>query len=207
VIPNTDWETYTKLLKAFAERPRVKLTYDRGDLEIMAPSLEHDDDGDVLGDFVKILAEAFGLPLHRGGSVTLRRRRMKKGLEPDRCFWIASAPRMAGVRKLDLRIHPPPDLAIEVDVSRSSLDRVGIYTALRVSELWRLDGDELRFFTLDPNGHYEEISTSRSFPRVTPADLLSFLLRARVVGDQTPVIVDFREWAKRAASSQSPPAP
>lgn len=207
VIPNTNWWTYTKLLKVFAERPRVKLTYDRGDLEIMSPSLQHDDDGDVLGYFVVILAEEFGLPLHRGGSVTLKRRRLKKGLEPDRCYWIAGAPRIAGVRRLDLRVHPPPDLAIEVDVSRSSMDRVSIYAALGVPELWRLDGDELRFYALGANGRYAEVSGSVSFRGITPADLVPFLQRARTAGDQTPVIQDFRAWVQQRAAGQSPPPP
>src|SRR5436305_1956903 len=112
-----DWEMYTQLLRTFAERPRVRLTYDDGELEIMSPSLEHDDDGDFLGYMVRVLTEELGLPVHGGGSVTLRRKIKKKGLEPDRCFWIANAHRITGVRRLDLRRHPPPDLAIEVDVS------------------------------------------------------------------------------------------
>src|SRR5687768_7842702 len=123
-LSGVDWRTYTRLLHAFAERPRIRLTYDRGELEIMSPSLQHDDDSCFLARLVVILTEEFSLPFHGGGSTTLRRQLKRRGLEPDECFWIANAPRMAGVRRLNLRGHPPPDLAIEIDVTRSSLNRM-----------------------------------------------------------------------------------
>ena len=96
-----DWQTYSRLLRAFAERPGVRLTYDRGELEIMSPSLEHDDDGCFLGRLVYVLTEELGRPIRAGGSTTLRRRLRRRGLEPDECFWIANAHRMAGRRRLD----------------------------------------------------------------------------------------------------------
>jgi Uma2 family endonuclease len=207
VIRNVDWKQYLQMLKALGEHPRVRLTYDRGSLEIMSPSLKHDGDGDILGDFVKALAREFRLPIHRGGSVTLKRRRMKKGLEPDRCLWLRNAPRIAGVRDLDLRIHPPPDLAIEVDVTNSSLDRMGIYAAIKVPEVWRLDGDVLTFHALGADGNYAGTSSSLSFPGVTPADLFPFLQRARVEGDQTQVFEDFLAWARKRAAARSAPPP
>src|ERR1700674_3812031 len=132
------WPTYSRLLRIFAERPGMRLTYDRGELEIMSPLLQHDDGSWFLGDMVFILTEELGLPLKRGGSTTMRRRKRKKGIEADTCYWIANAHRMAGRLRLDLRTDPPPDLAIEVDVTRSSLDRMDIYAALKVPEVWRL---------------------------------------------------------------------
>jgi Uma2 family endonuclease len=202
------WRTYTQLLGAFAERPGMRLTYDRGELEIMSPLLEHDDDGDFLGDLVFLLTLELGLPLKRGGSTTLRRRRVKRGLESDRCFWIANAPRMAGRRRLDLRTDPPPDLAIEVDVTRSSLDRMSIYAKLGVPEVWRLDGDKLTFHVLGEDGKYTEVAVSRSFPLVTPADLLGFLQQARQAGDENPVVQQFLAWVRhRRSASPADPAP
>src|SRR5437660_2088703 len=123
---------YSRLLRAFAERPGIRLTYDHGELEIMSPLLEHDDDGRFLGDLVFVLTEELGLPLKRGGSTTLRRRARRRGVEPDECFWIANAHRMAGRRRLNLRTDPPPDLALEDDVSHSTLNRLAIYAALGV---------------------------------------------------------------------------
>jgi Uma2 family endonuclease len=199
-VPNTDWQTYTRLLRAFAERPGVRLAYDRGVLEIMSPLLEHDEPSDFLGTLVSALTEELGLPLKRGGSTTLRRRRKQRGIEPDRCYWIAHEPEMRAVRHLDLRIHPPPDLAVEVDVTNSSLDRMGIYAALGVPEIWRLDGPSLTFHRLGPNRRYSAAAHSLSFPQVTPADLTRFLsLLGRE--EENAIVRQFRAWVR-----QLPPA-
>jgi Uma2 family endonuclease len=196
-LSGVDWTTYSRLLRAFAESPGVRLAYDRGELEIMSPSLEHDDDGRVLGVLVFVLTEELGLPLKFGGSTTLRRRLRKRGIEADECFWIANPHRMAGRRQLDLRTDPPPDLAIEIDVSRSSLDRLGIYAALRVPEVWRLEGDLLTFHVLGPDGTYLRADASRIFPFLRPVDLLSFLQQARQAGDEHAAIRSFREWVRQ----------
>lgn len=172
----------------------------------MSPTMEHDDDGSVLGRMVCILTEELGLPLKHGGSVTMRRRLKQRGIEADECFWIANAHRMAGKRRLNLRVDPPPDLAIEVDVSHSSLNRLAIYAALKVPEVWRLDGDTLLFYIMNPGPTYLVSPTSLSFPLVTPADLLGFLQQTRQAGDQNPILRQFREWVRqRQASAGSPP--
>src|SRR5205807_6349714 len=116
----------------------------------------------------------------------------------------ANAHRMAGIRDLDLRRDPPPDLAIEVDVSYSTLNRLSIYAALKVPEVWRLDEDDLSFHVLESRATYRISPTSESFPLVTPADLLGFLQKARAAGDQNPVLREFRAWVRqRKVSSQT----
>jgi len=195
-LSNIDWKTYTRLLYIFAEKPGVRLAFDNGELEIMSPLLKHDKDGSFLAVLVGVLTEEMGLPISRGGSTTLRRRRSERGIEPDECYWIANAHRMKGKRVLDLRRDPPPDLAIEVDVTHSSLDRMAIYAALGVQELWRLEGDELTFHVL-VDGEYCASEFSRSFPLIAPADLLGYLQRARRSSNENPVIRAFRKWLKR----------
>src|SRR4051812_48635155 len=97
---------------------------------------------------VDALSEELGIPVVAGGTVTMTRRRKQRGLEPDNCYWIANAAAVASLRRIDLRRDPPPDLVIEVDVTSSSLDRMGIYAALGIAEVWRLDGDVLTFNVL-----------------------------------------------------------
>jgi Uma2 family endonuclease len=206
-LSGIDWRTYTRLLRIFAERPGIRLTYDRGELEIMSPRLEHDDDVWFLGLLVIVLTEELGLPLKLGGSTTLRRQLRRRGIEADACFWIANAHRMAGRRRLDLRIDPPPDLALEVDVTHSSLDRLAIYAALRVPEVWRLEGDTLTFYILQPDGSYRTSATSQSFPQLTPADLLGYLQQARQAADENVVVRQFREWLRRGGAGGPPPGP
>jgi Uma2 family endonuclease len=192
-------------LRAFAEQPGIRIVYDRGELEIMTPLLEHDSEGWFLGRLVLVLTEELGLPLKGGGSTTLRRRLRRRGIEADECFWIANAPRMAGRRRLDLRRDPPPDLAIEVDVSHSSLDRLTIYAALGVPEVWRLQGDSLTFHALGADGNYQAAPASRSFPMVSPADLLRVLQQARQAKDENPVVRQFRNWIRAKIATLGTP--
>ena len=120
----------------------------------------------------------------------------------------ASKPRRRRRRRLNLCTDPPPDLALEVDVTHSSLDRLGIYAALGVPEVWRLDGDTLTFHVLGAKGAYTSAAASRSFPLVAPADLLGFLQQARQAGDENAVIRQFRDWIRqRRAAAGTLPAP
>jgi Uma2 family endonuclease len=210
VIPFVDWDTYEALLKVFDERPRLRLTYDRGDLEIMVPSREHETDSEFLVRLIYIMTELFKLPVQSGGSTTLKRKRMKKGLEPDKGFWIANAAKVVGVKRLNLKIHPPPDLAIEVDVTRSSLNRFGIYRTLGVGEVWHLDGDTLEFHVLGTDGKYTQVATSPTFAGITPADLMNFVKQARGVVDQNVPAAAFRVWLQQriaSATASPPPSP
>jgi Uma2 family endonuclease len=206
LLSGVTWQEYSRLLRAFGERPGIRLTYDRGELEIMSPTLEHVDDGRILGLFVYVLTAELGLPLKHGGSTTLRRRLRQRGIEADECFWVANAPRMAGRRRLDLRTDPPPDLAIEIDVTHSSMDRLSIYAALGVPEVWRVDGDTLTFYVLGPGRAYRTAATSASFPLVAPADLLGFLQLARQSGDENPVVQQFRDWIRQRHASGGTPS-
>lgn len=196
LLENVDWRTYSQLLHALGERPRLRLTYDGGTLEVlMSPLLEHDWDADFVGRFVVVLTEELALPIKSGGSVTLRRRRQQRGLEPDRCYWITSEPRVRGRRTLDLRVDPPPDLAIEVDVTHSSLDRLGIYASLGIPEVWQLDGPALVFHLLGPGGTYAAGAKSLAFPGLAPGNLLPFLNRRAQLDDNT-VMRQFRTWVQ-----------
>lgn len=197
LLEDVDWRTYTRLLRVFGDRPTVRLTYDRGRLEIMAPMLLHSRGDDFLGQLVRVLTEELDLPIMGGGNVTIRRRAKQRGLEPNRCFWIANAPRMVGIDRLDLRRDPPPDLALELDVTSSSLNRMRIYAKLGVPEVWRIKGDSLTFHVLGKKGTYVNARRSRSFPLVRPSDLLPFFLEGRKGGDQNPILRRFRDWVRQ----------
>ncbi|MHB1421647.1 MAG: Uma2 family endonuclease [Gemmataceae bacterium] len=208
LLDNVDWRTYTRFLRLFAERPGYRLTYDRGRLEIMSPLPEHEGDAEFLGRLAVTLTEELGLTIKSGGSTTLRRRRRRRGLEPDQCYWIANEPALHGKRTLDLRIDPPPDLAIEVDVTSSSLNRMSIYAAVGVPEVWRLDNRTLTFDALDANRNYLVVSHSLSFTQVTAADLMGFLALC-AAQDENSVIRQFRLWVRQQllGGGQSLPTP
>jgi Uma2 family endonuclease len=202
VLHGVSWREYTRLLHAFAERPGFRLTYDRGLLEMMSPLHEHESDADLLGRFVVVLTEELGLPIKAGRSTTLRRRRLRRGLEPDHSWWIAREAQVRGKRRIDLRVDPPPDLAIEVDVTHRASDRMSIYARLRVPEVWRLDAHGLTFHVLQTGGHYAEQTHGLAFPAFTPADLTGFLgLRSQ--HDENEVVRQFRAFVRQRLGPQA----
>ncbi len=170
----------------------------------MSPLLFHENEGHILGQFVITLTQELGCEITPGGSVTIRRRGRRRGLEPDECFWIANAGRMAGHRRLDLRVDPPPDLAIEIDATRSSLNRLSIYANLGVPEVWHLQGNALTFLVL-MGGTYAPASHSVSFPFLTPADLVPFLEQWRQGGGFNAVIAAFRTWMQQRQAPKAGP--
>jgi Uma2 family endonuclease len=196
VLHGIDWQTYGRLLRALERRPGVRLTYDRGVLEIMTLSHEHESDSYLLARLIDAVTEELNLPVKGGRSTTFRRRRRRRGLEPDASWWIASEPLVRGKLHIDLRRDPPPDLALEVDVSQSSLDRLAIYAALGVPEVWRLEGQTLTCHLLGSDGRYAVSSTSRAFPGLVVADLTRFLnLRGQM--DENAIVRELRAWLRQ----------
>jgi Uma2 family endonuclease len=205
-ISNVSWNEYEKLTEVFAERPALRLTYDNGELEIMVPSLGHDFGDRFLASLVPILARAFRVPFRPGGSVTMKSKKKLKGIEGDDVFWLVNAAQLAGVSDLNLKIHPPPDLALEVDVSHSSMNRLRIYARLNVPEVWRLEADALTFYAL-VGKKYEVRSHSPAFPLVTSDDLMTFVRQARSAGDQLPILDAFQTWLQQhLGTATAPPA-
>src|SRR5207248_155869 len=164
-------------------------------LEIMSPLLKHEIYADLLGRFVIVLTEELGLPIQAGGATTLRRRRKRRGLEPDRSWWIAHAKDMQGRLDLDLKRDPPPDLAVEIDVTHSSLDRMSIYAKLGVPEVWRFEGGRLEVYLLAGDGHYAQSAHSPTFPSIPVAELVRFV-DLGVADSDTAMSRAFRAWVR-----------
>jgi Uma2 family endonuclease len=193
VLRGVGWSGYETILKLVGDRP-VRLTYDRGDLELMVPSLDHERYKSLLGRLIETLTLELDLPCDAAGSTTWRKQLEDRGLEPDECYYLANAERVAG-RKIDLSVDPPPDLAIEVEISRSALNRMGIYAALRVPEVWRFDGETLRVEQLQADVTYREVVVSPSFPFLPRDEVVRWLRLAETMG-QTPWLRQFREWVR-----------
>src|SRR5437899_1066652 len=206
LLYGVSWQEYSRTLRAFAERPSLRVTYDRGVLELMTLSLEHESIVRFFSLLILVLTLELGLPLKGGGSATFRRRRRRRGLEPDDCYWIASESLVRGKDKIDLRRDPPPDLAVEVDISYSTLDRMGIYAALHVPEVWRYDGQALTFYVLGLDGRYATVTHSRAMPQVASAELAG-LLALRGTMDENALFRHLQAWAQQRFSTGRPTKP
>jgi Uma2 family endonuclease len=194
VLGSVPWRSYQRLLRIFDDR-HLRITYDRGALEIMTLSPEHERFKCLLGYLVLVLVEELGWNMASFGSMTFRRKKHRRGLEPDQCYWIQSEPMVRGKDKIDLRRDPAPDLVIEVDWTHSSLDRLAIFAVLLVPEVWRFDGQDLRVYLLGPDGRYAESERSRGFPFLSITELARFVAR-RSNQSETDVVREFRAWVR-----------
>jgi hypothetical protein len=150
----------------------------------------------LLDRLVFFLAMELGLRIRSGGSATFKRRDMLRGLEPDECYWFRNAHLFSGRREVDLTRDPPFELAIEVEMSRSAVDRMGIYAALGVGEVWRFDGEVLRVCLLQPDNTYTEAPESRIFPGVPPEDIVRFANLGLEAEDEIRFVESFRAWVR-----------
>jgi Uma2 family endonuclease len=174
----------------------VRVTYDHGKLEIMSPLRKHEKYKEFVGDLVKALAEDGGIAIESSGSTTWRLAEHEQGTEPDLCFHIATAERVIGKDELDLRIDPPPDLAIEIDTTNESLGKFPIYANLGVPEIWRyIDKQKRAAIYILKNGRYAETAFSLSFPVMTAEILADFIGRSETAGQQKALNA-FRIWLR-----------
>lgn len=191
VLHDVTWAGYETLLREIGDR-RLRLTYDNGDLEFMALSFGHENAGEWIGRLIFFLALHWSIPICSGGSTTLRKAIRKKGLEPDKCFWIQHEAEVRGNREWNPDADPPPDLAVEVDITRSSLNRLAIYAALGVPEVWRFDGHDFRVLRLAAK-KYVERSRSRAFPAL-PIEAFAGFVKKLGSKDEVALIESFRIW-------------
>ena len=200
VWKDVSWNFYRAMLREFDEQPS-RINYDRGTLEIMTLSLEHESLKAVIGLMMGLLAIHLKVRVKHGGSTTLKRLTKKKGLEADQCYWVGNEPAVRTKKRIDLRVDPPPDLVIEIDVMHAVVDREKIYAALGVPEMWVLGRDaNLAAFAL-VQGAWQPIEHSRSFPFLRVADLNSFVARIGV-DDDTTVLADFADWLRKSAPAK-----
>jgi Uma2 family endonuclease len=195
LIHAADWVTYQKFLDAVGDR-NVRITYDRGNLELMSPLPIHEIFKTWFGRFLDLLALELRICVKACGSTTFKKEELERGLEPDECFYLMSAAKVRDWGALDLEHDPPPDLAIEVDITSSYLDRLGIYAALKVPELWRFDGETLRVFKLGANGVYELCESSPSLPFLPMGELIPFLHQGAAATDDGEVLRSFLTWVR-----------
>ena len=199
LLTNISWKTYESLLNELTEQGKIRLTYDRGNLEIMTPSAPHEKSGELLGNFVEVLTDELNVDICSLGSLTCKRQDLARGLEPDKCYYIQNEDVVWNKEQIDLNEDPPPDLAIEIDITSSSIDRLELYAILGVPEVWRYDGKRLIIYQLEGN-EYAESEVSPTFPFLVKSEMLRFLELKKTTKEKALLRL-FREWVRSQIQS------
>lgn len=194
ILNNISWSTFEAILKETGDKRGYRFAYDGDVLEIMTPLYEHENPRVQLDRFIAILAEELEIEIKSAGSMTLKRSLLRKGIEPDNCYYIQSEPLVKDKQTLSLETDPPPDLAIEIDITHSSINKLELYAALGVTELWRYNGQIIKFYHLQ-NQDYQESEWSPTFPFLSSFELTQFLEQSKTTGEIT-LLKTFRNWVK-----------
>jgi Uma2 family endonuclease len=181
LLSNVNWSTFEDLARS--DRAGARFTYDHGYLEIMPLSLRHERIKKRIAMMIEAAARKARVPIVGAGSTTLKIAMKRRGVEPDECYYLAHARAVRDVDELDLSVDPPPDLAVEVDISSSSLDQLAIYADMGVPEVWIYDEEALHVWLLQPDGRYREQPASGAFPFLPLDEFQGFLQRQPGIED------------------------
>jgi Uma2 family endonuclease len=192
-LSGISWQTYENLLAELSVNRRLRLTYNRGSLEIMAPSPEHERYKRIAGRFVETLAEELKVRIECLGSTTFKRPELS-GSEPDECFYIENINAIKGKKRIDLAQDPPQDLVVEIDITSSSINRFQVYADMGVPEIWRYDGKDFSINILQ-NQKYISVEQSLVFPNLPLTEISNFLEQVEEK-DYLELVKEFRQWVK-----------
>ncbi|BAY89750.1 MULTISPECIES: Uma2 family endonuclease [unclassified Tolypothrix] len=194
VLYDVSWQTYEKLLDAFAEYPKLRMNYYQGTLELMTPLPEHETYAWNLGRLITVLTEELGMEIRGLKSTTWRSQPKSVGKEADECFYIQNEIKVRNKLNINLENDPPPDLAIEIDITNPSIDKMAIYAELKVPEVWRYEAGKLIINILTDTG-YIESDSSLAFGKFPIKELTRFMQLDTQKGENARMR-EFREWVR-----------
>jgi Uma2 family endonuclease len=190
ILQGVSWSTYQALMAEVGDGRAWRIAYVPGALELRMPLEEHEEPKRLLEDFVTAIVDQLGIELRSLGSLTLEREELSRAVEPDSCFYIQNERRVRG-QKIRLPDDPPPDLVIESDYTHSCLDKLDIYAALGVPELWRYAQKTFAVYLLT-DGQYRLSDRSLAFPCLPIAEVSELIERSKEIGQRATVRL-FRE--------------
>lgn len=180
ILDNISWETYQRLMEERGERPKPRYAYDRGRLEIMVTSYEHENLKHVIATLVELLAGEFEIDIEGAASTTFQREDLAQGFEPDASFYIQHAARIRGQKQIDFDTDPPPELVIEVDITHPSLNKFPIFAGLGIPEVWRYHKQALIILKLEGET-YRAQEASEIFRGLTSVDLTRLIAESQQI--------------------------
>jgi Uma2 family endonuclease len=191
LLKDISWQQLENILEEMGERRAARISYSHGWLEIMVPLPEHEKDKEIFGELVRILLDKLQIDFEPFGSTTLKNELMRQAVEPDTSFYTQNQAAVIGENRIDLTIDPPPDLAIEVDItSRTRFDN---YEILGVPELWRYTQQGLEISLLQ-QGKYIKSQSSPNFPDIPIVELVNEYIQQCLTIGRSQAIRNFRNW-------------
>ena len=175
-IPNLTWQDFEQILLDAGERRNTRMTYYKGTLEIMSPLALHERPHRIIADIVKTILEMQERDWEDFGSTTFKRPDIA-GVEPDTCFYVQNAELVRDCTNMNLAIYPPPDLAIESDVT--SKTALNAYVSILVPEVWIYSDRRLAIHILQGD-HYIQTDTSLLFPNLPLTELIPSLVEQAI---------------------------
>jgi Uma2 family endonuclease len=194
LLLNISWQTFKTMLAEMGSERVTRLAYDSGIVEIMTPLMPHENSNRFIEGLVIVLCEELGLEVKRTGSLTLTRDDLERGGEPDSSYYIQNESLVRDKVNIDLATDPPPDLVLEVEYSRSKIDKLQLYALMGIPEFWRYNGSILRVYRLE-SGQYVESSYSPTFTPISVTEIPRFIKESRNVGEIT-CTRNFRNWIR-----------
>jgi Uma2 family endonuclease len=189
VLENVSWEIFVAL--ADERRGSVpRLSYNEGVLEMMSPKRKHENISCLLGRMIEAYSEIRGIEILSVASVTVKRSDLKKAYEADESYYVTNIDKVLAKEELDFEVDPPPDLVIEVELTSSAIDKLELFAAMQVREVWRHDGTSVQIYRLS-NGRYDCIAESTELPGLS-SDLINRYLDQRLQAGETTWIRAFR---------------
>ena len=194
VLHDLSWQQFENILANLGDRRSSRIAYYDRELEIMTPLPEHEYYKTAISIVVEDVAALLAVDYECYGSSTWKREMMQAGLEPDNCFYFQHESLVRGKLTFDLNQDPPPDLALEIDLTSKSIPRLPLYARLGVPEIWCYDSGELTIYQLQ-QGKYQVSTTSAIFPGLNIPEIPQLIEQYRPQGRRA-FRQAVREWVK-----------
>jgi Uma2 family endonuclease len=182
VFHDVTWEDYERVLEIRGDKSAPRINYLEGELEIMSPSKDHEQIKSFIGRLLETWCIDRGIEVTPFGSWTLKGQKKDRAAEADECYIFGTAPR------------DRPQLAIEVEWTRGSIDKLRLYEKLGVEEVWTWRKGVIQVYVL-VGERFAKAQRSRLLPALDLGLLASMLDRDTL----TQAVRDFR----RALEAQS----
>ncbi len=194
VLHNLSWQQFENILDNLGDRRSARIAYYDRELEIMTPLPEHEYFKSAISIVVEDAATLLEVDYECYGSSTWKRKMMEAGVEPDNCFYFQNESLVRGKLTFDLEQDPPPDLALEIDITSKSIPRLPLYARLGVPEIWCYDSNQLSIYQLE-NGDYHLSTQSAIFPSLNISEIPQLIEQYRPFGRRA-FRQAVKEWIK-----------